>query len=394
MTRAFSTPKALPKVLFSISIFLGLSSASSEGFAGECKVKEPTQAVVADALKLGVVLDVQMQELAKEYRAKTGKQLKVALVARAGQNMKDILALREVDQNGRPMTVQQMIAMAEYQVPFGDSGSRDLNQVKNEIKKSFSEKNRKTVYSHFGLIFWNHPQGAARAKDETTQQWWFRHMLRPCATPEEVAVGVIPNVPRLYDEGVSRFFTDDPFELRAQILVPPPEIQDNLEKLALPKTTTIDGVEYWDNRLPEVFKGEFYNAAAAWNNTTEANSNQFVLELLAAASQPFGRVRTRGEAQNILVKTGYRPMRAMLSGAQALAGLPFASKLAPFVRLHHHEQPGYMNYAVADLVTTLSVEEYMQRNKWTLLQREIYIADKTQTDEVKKASPNQNNLYR
>lgn len=390
MTRATLNLNAL----LATTLLIGLSFVSSDGVAGECKVKEPTQAVVADALKLGVVLDLQMQELAKEYRAKTGKQLKVALVARAGQNMKDVQTLRELDRNGRPLSVQQMIAMAESQVPFNDSGSRDVHLVKNEIKKSFSEKNRKTIYSHFGLIFWNHPDGAADKKTETSQQWWFRHMLRPCATPEEIAVGVIPNVPRLYDEGTSRFFTDDPFELRAQILVPPPEIQDNLEKLALPKTTTIDGVDYWDNRLAEIFKGEFYNAAAAWNNTIEANSNQFVLELLAAASQPFGRVRTREEAQGILQKTGYRPMRAMLSGAQAMAGLPFAAKLAPYVRLHHNEQPGYMNYAVADLVTTLSVEEYMRRNKWTLLEREIHIADKTKTDEVKKATPNQNDLYR
>lgn len=377
-----------------LSAAIGISFLSTVAWSGECKVKEPTQAVVADALKIGVVLDVQMQRLAKEYLAKTGEPLKVALVARAGQNMKDISTLREVDRNGRPLTVQQMISMAESQVPFNEQGTRETHLVKNEIRKSFSDRNRKSVYSHFGLIFWNHPNGAADAKAGTSKQWWFRHMLRPCATPEEIKAGLIPNVPKLYDEGVSRFFTDDPYELRAQILVPPPEIQDNLEKLALPKTTVIDGVEYWDNRLPELFAGEFYNAAAAWNNTVEANSNQFVLELLAAASQPFGRVRTRAEAQDVLNKTGYRPMRAMLSGAQALAGLPFASKLAPFVRLHPNEQPGYMNYAVADLVTTLSVEEYMQRNNWTVLNREIYIADKTKTDEIKRTAPPQNDLYR
>jgi hypothetical protein len=350
---------------------LGPASA----FAGECKVKEPTLEAIADAIKIGVVLDVQMGIVAEDYFKRTGKQLKVALIARAGQNMKDIFTLRDTDAQGRYMTAQQQATGAEYEVPMDDSGNRNTEKVKQYIRKMYGDKSRQAVYSHIGMIFWNHPEGI---NPETgKRQWYFRHMLRPCVTGEEVKTGINPNTPQLFDEGILRFFADDPYELRAQILVPNDDIQENLEKIALPQTVVIDGKEYEDNRLPQTFKGEFYNAAAAWTNKVEANSNQYILELVAAATQPLGRVRTRAEAQDVLAKTGFRPMRAMLSGTQAMAAIPLASKIAPYVRLHYEEQPVYANYAIADLITTNAVEDYMKRNNWIEFDRSIYISDKT-----------------
>jgi hypothetical protein len=359
--------------------FLALCAISSllgpiAAYAGECKVKEPTLEAIADAIKIGVVLDVQMGIVAEDYFKKTGKQLKVALIARAGQNMKDILTLRDTDAQGRFITAREQAMGAEYEVPMDDSGNRPVEKVKEYIRKTYGDKSRQSIYSHIGMIFWNHPEGKT---PEGKRQWFFRHMLRPCVTGDEVKTGINPNLPQLFDEGILRFFADDPYELRAQILVPSEEIQENLEKLALPKKTIIDGEAYWDNRLPQVFKGEFYNAAAAWTNKVEANSNQYILELVAAATQPYGRVRTRAEAQDVLAKTGYRPMRAMLSGTQAMAAIPGASKIAPYVRLHYEEQPAYATYAIADLITTLSVEEYMKRNGWIELDRSIFVADKT-----------------
>ncbi|CAN5534112.1 hypothetical protein BH10BDE1_BH10BDE1_18010 [soil metagenome] len=343
-------------------------------FAGECKVKEPTLEAIADAIKIGVVLDVQMAIVAADYYKKTGKQLKVALIARAGQNMKDILTLRDTDAQGRYQTAQQMTINAEYEVPMNEAGGRDVEKVKQYIRKTYGDKRHQSVYSHIGMVFWNHPDGVT---PDGKRQWYFRHMLRPCVTGDEVKTGINPNLPQLFDEGILRFFADDPYELRAQILVPTDDIQENLEKLALPKTVVIDGKEYEDNRLPQIFKGEFYNAAAAWNNKVEANSNQYILELVAAASQPYGRVTTRAEAQDVLAKTGFRPMRAMLSGTQAMASLPFAGKLAPYVRVHYEEQPAYANYAIADLITTNAVEDYMKRNNWIMFDRSIYVSDKT-----------------
>lgn len=365
------------------TVFITL--AFSFAYAGECKVKEPTEAAIADAIKVGVVLELQMEELSKEYLKKTGKQLKVALVSRAGQNMKDITTLKEADAQGRLLNLQQIVQTGEAEAPMTEAGTKDPETVKNAIRKLYGDKSRQSVYSHMGMIFRNHPQGKDEAEGQN--QWWFRHMLRPCATKEDIQSGVNPNMPELYDEGVLRFFADDPYELRAQIIVPPSDIQDNLEKLALPKLVKINGEEYWDNRLPQIFKGEFYNAAAGWKNQTEANSNQYILELVAAASQPFGRVRTRAEAQDVLVKSGYRPMRAILSGMQAMAGAPFASKFAPYVRLHDEEQPAYRNYSIADLITTLSVEEYMQRNGWVVLNKHIHVTDKSKFEDKSKTTP-------
>jgi hypothetical protein len=357
-----------------------ISAGSAAAFAGECKIKEPTQAVIADALKIGTVLDVQMTKLAAEHLKKTGKELKVALVARAGQDMKGILTLRETDHRGRLLSLREIVAASESQVIPGESG-RDVEKVKQEIGKTFGDKSRRSVYSHYGLIFWNHPEGFDPGAGQRI--WYFRHMLRPCITDAEIKKGIDPNKPELYDEDIFRFFTDDPHELRAQILVPTIEIQENLEKLVLPRMRMVNGVETPDNAIPKSFNGKFYNAAAHWRNTTEANSNQWVSELIAAATQPFGRVRSRAKAQEILEKTEYRPMRALLSGQQAMAALPFASKIAPYVRLNHDEQPYYGQYAIADLITTLSIEEWMRRNNWIAMEQMVHVDGKTKLPEKK-----------
>jgi len=374
------TRRNLFRGLCSLSFMFAISAGSAAAFAGECKIKEPTQAVIADALKIGTVLDVQMTKLAAEHLKKTGKELKVALVARAGQDMKGILTLRETDHRGRLLSLREIVAASESQVIPGESG-RDVEKVKQEIGKTFGDKSRRSVYSHYGLIFWNHPEGFDPGAGQRI--WYFRHMLRPCITDAEIKKGIDPNKPELYDEDIFRFFTDDPHELRAQILVPTIEIQENLEKLVLPRMRMVNGVETPDNAIPKSFNGKFYNAAAHWRNTTEANSNQWVSELIAAATQPFGRVRSRAKAQEILEKTEYRPMRALLSGQQAMAALPFASKIAPYVRLNHDEQPYYGQYAIADLITTLSIEEWMRRNNWIAMEQMVHVDGKTKLPEKK-----------
>ncbi len=377
------TRRNLLQGLCSLSFLFAISAGSSAAVAGECKVKEPTQAVIADALKIGTLLDVQMTKLAAEHRKKTGKELKVALVARAGQDMKDILTLRETDRRGRLLSLQEIVRTSEFEVPQNsETGVREVEKVKQEIRRAYGDSKRQSVYSHYGLIFWNHPEGFDPGAGQRI--WYFRHMLRPCISDEEIKNGIDPNKPELYDEDIFRFFTDDPHELRAQIIVPTVEIQENLEKLVLPKIRRENGEEIHDNGIPKAFNGKFYNAAAHWRNTTEANSNQWVSELVAAASQPFGRVRSRAEAQEILAKTDYRPMRALLSGQQAMAALPFASKIAPYVRLNHDEQPYYGQYAIADLITTLSIEEWMKRNNWVAMEQMVHVSGRTKLVEKNK----------
>lgn len=368
------------QTLYVISFVLFFSAVvfSQNSLAGECKVKEPAPETIADAIKMATLFHVQIPILEKEYREKTGKELKVILVARAGQDMKDLLTLRDTDQRGQLIPLSEMIRYGDSEsMNYAGEGSAgpDYNKAKMAIKKAYGDKARQSIYSHIGMMFKNHPEGYDA--EDGTQNWMFRHMLRPCITADQVKKGVDPNKPELYDEDIFRFFTDDPWELRAQILVPSPEIQDNLEKLVLPKYVMKNGKKVADNSIPKSFNGKFYNAAASWKNTTEANSNQWVIELVAAATQPYGRVRTRAEAQSVLAKLGYRPMRALMSGVQAMAGLPFASKFAPYVRLHTDEQPYYMNYSIGELITTLSLEEWLKRNHWVELEKMLYIADKT-----------------
>ncbi|MDX9731724.1 MAG: DUF2145 domain-containing protein [Bdellovibrionales bacterium] len=365
--------KPLLHTLLASSLTAFIFFFSTQAHAGECKIKDPEEAMLLDAVRMTVIFDLQMSKIADEYKKETGKDLKVAFVARAGQDLRNLKVLHDTDSSGRYMTQARMVETARQStMPIGDGMMIDDASVKRTIESMYWDKQKKVVYSHVGIALWNHPHGRD-SEDSSIRNWWFRHLLRPCADPNAKEERDY-NVPLLWDEGPGRFFADDPFELRAQILIPTPELQDQLEKMTLTNKTAL------------AFNGKFYNAVAHWQNDHETNSNQWVLELLAAASQAPGRVTNRAEAQDILEKTGYRPTRVLFYGKQTLLGLPFASKFVPYVRLHSKEQPyaaGGIN--MGEVITALSLEEYLKKNGWLHNKTDILIQEKTKLSKPSSA---------
>ena len=355
-----------PKVLFALTLTLALdfTSLNSSASAGECKVKSPSDGMIADAMKMQVVAELQIERLALAYKKETGKDLKVILVSRAGQNFKDLQVLKDVDSRGRVLTPQRMIELAEAKIPVdADRGTRDAYQVGQQVVSSFSDRQRSMKYSHMGILLRNHPSG----RDENGRQeyWWFRHQLRPCVDENQKKEGMDYNKPLLWDEGMGRFFSDDPHELRAQLVVLRPEIQDRVEALVMSSRSALS------------FNGEFYNAVASWTNPIEQNSNQWVLEIAAAALRPLGQVMNRRQAQQVLKETGYRPTTVAFWGKQRLALLPGASLLVPYVKIRSSEQPFAHAYQIGEVISTMSIVEFLSRQgvlQWAPL--ELHIAER------------------
>ena len=128
-------------------------------------------------------------------------------------------------------------------------------------------------YSHMGIAVRDHAAG----------RWTIVHELNACGTAES----------DLFVEGVGSFFLTDLYRYRAQVVIPGPDAQARVAALAAGRTA---------RRLHE----PHYNMLSYVYSTRYQNSNQWVLETLAAASAPAGAVETRAEAQAWLKAQGYR----------------------------------------------------------------------------------------
>ena len=150
-------------------------------------------------------------------------------------------------------------------------------------------------YSHMGIVVRDHAAG----------RWTVVQELNACGTASS----------DLYVDGVGNFFLSDLYRYRAQVVVPGPELQARVAALLAGHTA---------RRLHE----PRYNMLAYVYSTRYQNSNQWVLETLAAASAPPGAVETRAEAQSWLRAQGYRVPTVHVDALARLGGRMFRANVA------------------------------------------------------------------
>ncbi len=378
----------ISKVLAAVAIPLSFLATVPSAFAGECKVSRPSDDVLADASNMTIMNERALGEIAFEYEKANGKSLEIVIVARAGQDLGNQIVLRDV-MGKSPLTLEN-IYKAAYNDPdaraVGESGNGapDYNLVKNVIGSKFKDPERALQFSHVGFMIRNHPN-APELKPGQIKMWRARHMLRPCLnknpiTEFEKIQQRDLNVPYLWDEGQFNFFADNPYELKIRYIVPVPELQARL----------LEAV--FDEELIYTLNSRFYNAAANYKNVNESNSNQWVLEVLAAATRPKSQVQTRADAQAVLVKMNYTPTKILFSGKQAYINMPGASKVAPYVTYHSKEQPFYFRASIGEVISALSVEEFMDKNGLMYSAYETPALEKTENKRPKTAPPKVNSV--
>ncbi|MCC2957457.1 DUF2145 domain-containing protein [Massilia sp. IC2-477] len=158
-------------------------------------------------------------------------------------------------------------------------------------------------YSHMGIVVRDHPAG----------RWIVVHELNDCGSASSA----------LYNEGMGNFFLTDLYRFEAQLVIPGPEMGAKLAKLVATRTPV---------RLHE----PNYNMLSYVYSTRYQNSNQWVLENLAAAFAPAGQVETRLEAQKWLRSIGFQPPTVEVPAAVRLGARMFRANVAfddhPFER--------------------------------------------------------------
>ena len=158
------------------------------------------------------------------------------------------------------------------------------------------------VYSHIGLAWRDHPKG----------RWFTYHLLNTCGTRES----------ELVDQSLEDFYNVELFSQDALAAVPTPEFQ-----LKLLKT--------FFSPLAPTLHERSYSMISYPFSVRYQSSNQWVLEVSAAAIAPENAIHNRLQAQNWLKANGYAPFKAKVGGL-----LVFGSQLfSPHVRFDDHVEP-------------------------------------------------------
>ncbi len=181
----------------------------------------------------------------------------------------------------------------------------------------------KLRYSHLGYAWRDHPNG----------RWTLMHLLNQCGTTDS----------GIYAEGLGNFFLDDVFVYEALLYIPGKETQKLL-------AGALGGAR------PTALHGLPYNMLAYAYSTRYQNSNQWVLEVFAAASARDAPVASRQQAQAWLKLAGYEPITLQIDALTRLGGRMFRANVAfddhPFDR----RMAGQI-----DAVTVESVIRFLER---------------------------------
>lgn len=188
-------------------------------------------------------------------------------------------------------------------------------------------------WSHMGIVVRDHPAG----------RWTVVHELNECGTTSS----------ELYDEGVGNFFLTDLHRYDAVILVPGAQVQAGLKRVLATRTP---------RRLHE----PRYNMLAYVFSTRYQNSNQWLLEVLAAGMTAPGQVETRAEAQAWLKQQPYRPGTVEIPAAVRLGARMTRANVAfddhPFER----RMAGHIDTVTADALLRFVRERDPQARQLTV----------------------------
>lgn len=312
--------------------------------ASKCRYDNVTAGTFLRAAFLGEKVRSRVKEIENEY-AERGENLDVVLVARIGISLDKTVVLKSQDLKA---------IYTDVHPPFEDIRHRKESRQR-EIRRKYAS-GQVLKYSHVGIYL----------KDDPLQingegEYIMKHLLTPC--PKKFATAYV------YTEGAGVFFMDDPSQWGAKIIVPNKEIREYVKELLLNQDKVLSS--RWDSR----FKPKKYNIVATWNDPVEGNSNQWVLEVLAAAL--WGReLTTREEAQQVLGATGYLPTPVMLTDMlSSLYGMGRALGLAPkAVYVDTRKQPYLLEpERLAHLNTFDALQNWMGRNQMIDKMQEIFL---------------------
>ena len=189
-------------------------------------------------------------------------------------------------------------------------------------------------YSHMGFVWRDHPKGA----------WLVVHELNDCGTATS----------DIYDEGLGNFFLDDLWKMEGVILIPGEPMQKRL-------------VSALSARKHLSLHDAHYNMVAYPFSTQYQNSNQWALEVIAAAEALDAPVKSRRQAQQWLELTAYQPTELKLDALTRLGARVSKANVA------FDDHPSHLRWS--DRIRTVTVDSvftFVTKRDPTATRMEIY----------------------
>lgn len=191
-----------------------------------------------------------------------------------------------------PQTVKKALTLAKDAHDALEASGADLALIAR-VGQDLSKYRLR--YSHFGFVM----------RDPGAASWTVFHQLNLCSSTES----------GLYREGLGNFFLDDMHAYETLIVVPGPELRKRLRAVL-------------ESDVPAGMHGLPYNMVAYAFSTRYQNSNQWALEVIAAAAATDGRITTREQAQAWLRYAGYQPITLEVDAMTRLGGRMFRANIA------------------------------------------------------------------
>lgn len=327
----------------------------------ECDLKPLKTHQLANGLKLRMLVENKIRTII-EAEKKKNKNPKVFIIGRAGQDLSGALVLKD-NLSNNSLSLETIFNQSKVIASDGSlaniNGSIDKDLTIREIKNNYLDMNRNLTYSHVGILVLDHevtkkqktmPDGTVLSGGD----YWIEELLKPCENLK----------PKSWVTGLSQFFQDDPHQYRSIIYVPDQKIQDEIYNII-----TAEG--FHNN-----FLGKKYNAAGNYNylktSSTkddrfhhEQNSNQYILEIIAAAQinalSGNSTVQNRDKAVHVLHQWNYSPTKILANSFMTSMATSFFAPDSLNIRneLHPYARP----YNIVEMVTELSVREYLLRTR-------------------------------
>jgi hypothetical protein len=177
-------------------------------------------------------------------------------------------------------------------------------------------------YSHLGIV----------RKDEDGR-WIVMHELNQCGTANS----------DLFNEGLANFFMDDPYRFASLLLIPAADLQTRILKTL-------------NSPSPRQLHEAHYNMVSYPYSTRYQNSNQWALEILAAALANDVVIQQREQAQAWLAVMAYQPSTLEISMLNRLGGRMFRANIA----FDDHPMGKRMAGKI-DTVTVESIDQFLQQ---------------------------------
>jgi hypothetical protein len=125
--------------------------------------------------------------------------------------------------------------------------------------------------------YWKYTHGALTFR-VAENQWSVIHLLNTCDQDSNV-----------FTQNSVQFFMDDPFQYKVMVAIPTLELQQRLKTLLVER-----------NMASAFFNDSRYSSVSSPFNTQRQNSNEYILDVLVAATAPENTVFTREQSKNYL----------------------------------------------------------------------------------------------